>query len=185
MKKGIVLVALVMAFVYSLTGKDIKTDATQTIEKTVNTIKETMAADDTTGEIIRVKDGDTYVVKINGTDTTVRLIGVDTPESVHSDPNRNTKWGKKVSKWVKKTLKKGTKVKLEYDKDPLDPYGRTLAYVYVDGKMFNKTLVKKGYARAVYYAPNGKYKKTFEKLQKKAKKAKKGFWKDGYKAAFP
>lgn len=137
------------------------------------------------GSVVRVKDGDTYVIEINGNEETVRLIGVDTPESVHKNKAKNTKWGKKISKIVKKKLKKGTKVKLTYDKGEKDIYGRTLAYVYVDGKMINEYLVEKGYARAVYYAPNGKYRKKFEKLQKQAKKKKKGFWKDGYKKAFP
>lgn len=179
MKKAIAIIAIVMSFAYTLTG------AKANLTKTATEIADQTAADDSKGEIVRVKDGDTYVIKINDKDVTVRLIGVDTPESVHHDERKNTKWGKKISKWVKKTLKKGVKVKLTYDESRTDIYGRTLSYVWVDGKMFNKTLVKKGYARAVYYAPNGKHKKDFNKLQKKAKKAKKGFWKDGYKAAFP
>lgn len=132
----------------------------------------------------RVVDGDTFVTYIDGEKTRVRMIGVDTPESVHADESRNTRWGKKISKWVKKQLT-GKEVKLVFDKERLDQYGRTLAYVYLGKMMFNKTLLKKGYARAVYYAPNGAHRKEFNKLQKKAKKAKKGFWKDGYYAAFP
>ena len=76
----------------------------------------------------RVVDGDTFVTYIDGEKTRVRMIGVDTPESVHSDESRNTKWGKKISKWVKKQLT-GKEVKLVFDKDRLDQYGRTLAYV--------------------------------------------------------
>lgn len=138
-----------------------------------------------TYKIVRVKDGDTYVINIGGKDKTVRLIGVDTPESVHSDPARNTTWGKKISKIVKKKLKKGTKVTIKYDKAKEDKYGRTLAYVYLNGSMINKWLVKKGYARAAYYAPNGKYKEDFESLQDKAQRENRGFWADGYEAAFP
>ena len=139
-----------------------------------------------TATVIRVVDGDTIVIKLDdGSSGKVRLIGIDTPESVHTDASRNTKWGKKVSNYTKKKLT-GKKITLEYDKDLYDPYGRVLAYVYLDGKMYNKTLLKKGYARAVYYAPNGKYKKSFNKLQKTAKKKHKGFWKKGeYKKAFP
>ena len=138
----------------------------------------------TTVKVDRVVDGDTFVTYINGEKTRIRMIGVDTPESVHPDESKNTKWGKKISKWVKKQLT-GKKVKLKYDKDKYDQYGRTLAYVYLGKTMFNKTLLKKGYARAVYYAPNGKYRKAFNKLQATAKKKKKGFWKDGYSVAFP
>ena len=138
----------------------------------------------TTVKVDRVVDGDTFVTYIDGEKTRIRMIGVDTPESVHPNESKNTKWGKKISKWVKKQLT-GKKVKLKYDKDKYDQYGRTLAYVYLGKSMFNKTLLKKGYARAVYYAPNGKYRKTFNKLQATAKKKKKGFWKDGYSVAFP
>ena len=52
----------------------------------------------------RVVDGDTFVTYIDGKKTRVRMIGVDTPESVHADESRNTRWGKKISKWVKKQL---------------------------------------------------------------------------------
>lgn len=135
----------------------------------------------------RVIDGDTLLLKKDGKEIRVRLIGVDTPESVHKDKKRNTKWGKKASKYTKSHLT-GKVVYLESDTEPLDRYGRTLAYVYTDKNkktMFNKELVKNGYARAVYYAPNGKYRTEFESLQKKAKKEKKGFWKTGYNSAFP
>lgn len=134
--------------------------------------------------IDRVVDGDTFVYYDGNEQVRVRMIGVDTPESVHPDESRNTVWSKKVSKWVKKKLT-GKKVKLKYDKDKYDQYGRVLAYVYLKKKMFQKTLLKKGYARAVYYSPNGAHRAEFEKLQAWAKKHKKGFWKDGYAAAFP
>ncbi len=138
----------------------------------------------TTVTVDRVVDGDTFVTYIDGEKTRVRMIGIDTPESVHPNAAKNTKWGKKISKWVKKKLT-GKKITLKYDKDKYDQYGRTLAYVYLGKSMFNKTLLKKGYARAVYYPPNGKYRKAFNKLQATAKKKKKGFWKDGYAVAFP
>ena len=140
-------------------------------------------------KITKVIDGDTYWVKTTSGDKfKVRLIGVDTPESVNPNSSKNTTWGKKISKWAKKHLK-GKKVFLEYDMQRSDIYNRVLAYIYLNANkctdMLNKKLVKKGYARAVYYYPNKMYKKVFEKLQKWAKKHKKGFWKDGYSAAFP
>jgi micrococcal nuclease len=139
-------------------------------------------------KVERVVDGDTIVVSIDGKSTKVRFIGVDTPESVSSDESNNTAWGKKASNYTKKRLS-AAKVYLKYDTQKEDVYGRTLAYVYTkNGKnyaMYNKELVRKGYARAVCYEPNHKYKKEFNKLQKEAKKAKRGFWKDGFKNAFP
>lgn len=141
-----------------------------------------------TGTIVSVTDGDTFKVKIGKNVKTVRLIGVDTPESVaRNNKLVNTDWGKKASKYTKSILKKGTTVILEYDSSKTDMYGRDLAYVYY-GKnktMVQKTLLNKGYARAVYYKPNGKYRNTFKNLHVKAKKKKVGFWKDGFKKAFP
>lgn len=138
--------------------------------------------------IIRVVDGDTFKVRYQGKNISVRLIGVDTPESVHRDTYRNTKWGKKASQYTKKELT-NQMVCLQFDSAKYDKYGRLLAYVYVKDhgkyRMYNKKLVQKGYARAVCYEPNHKYKKEFALLQKQAKKQKLGFWKDGYKKAFP
>lgn len=132
-------------------------------------------------KVVRIVDGDTIVVKKNGKKIKVRFIGVDCPESVHPDSDKNVEYGKIASKYTKKKLK-GKKVKLEYDKDKKDQYGRTLAYVYY-GKnyktMINKSLIKAGHAKAKYYSPNKRYKKTFEKLQKTAKANKKGLWKYG------
>lgn len=138
-------------------------------------------------KVERVVDGDTFVIKKSGKLIKVRLIGVDTPESVHKNKKRNTIWGKKASAYTKRCLLK-KKVYLTYDISKKDKYGRLLAYVWTkkSGKyiMFNQTLVKKGYARAVCYEPNHKYKATFNKLQKDAKLNKRGFWRGGYNKAF-
>lgn len=139
-------------------------------------------------KVKRVVDGDTLLIDYKGTDTRLRLIGVDTPESVHSDSSRNTVYGKRASDYTKKKLT-GKKVYLEFDTEDTDRYGRLLAYVYTKkGKryaMYNKTLVKQGLARAACYEPNHRYKSEFEKLQKQARKAKRGFWKAGLEKAFP
>lgn len=140
-------------------------------------------------KVERVVDGDTIVIDYDGEDTKVRLIGIDTPESVSNDSDSNVEWGDKASAYTKKLLANET-VYLEFDKEKQDRYGRLLAYVYLkdredDYKMLNQALVQNGYARAAYYSPNGKYRETFEELEEKAEKQKKGFWKDGFKAAFP
>lgn len=139
-------------------------------------------------KVKRVVDGDTLLVSYNKKTVYLRMIGIDTPESVHKNSNKNTSWGRKASIYTKSKLK-GKTVYLEFDKDKYDRYDRLLAYVYTKKKgkyvMYNKTLVKKGLARAVCYEPNHKYKKVFDKLQNIAKKHKKGFWKSGYENAFP
>lgn len=150
-------------------------------------VPDALAKTDSGYVVKRVIDGDTFVIKKGREDIKIRLIGVDTPESVHTDKTKNTVWGKKASKYTKSRLV-GTTVYIETDIQSLDAYGRTLAYVYTDKaktKMFNKELVQRGYARAVCYEPNSLYKKEFASLQKKARQAKKGFWKTGYKSAFP
>ena len=77
-----------------------------------------------------VVDGDTIVVDMNGTDTYIRLIGIDTPESVSYNVSENTEEGKIAAEFTKKLLRK-KKVYLEYDRDTQDKYGRTLAYVFL------------------------------------------------------
>ncbi|XVG96293.1 thermonuclease family protein [Eubacteriales bacterium KG127] len=113
----------------------------------------------------RVVDGDTIVVKVDGVKEKVRLIGVDTPESVHPNQSKNTKLGKEVSNFTKKKLE-GKYVRLETDVQERDKYGRILAYVYIDNKMFNKTLLEKGYAKLMTVPPNVKHADEFEKIVK-------------------
>ena len=95
----------------------------------------------------RVVDGDTFVAKkSNGEQIKVRLIGVDTPETVK--PNTPVQpYGKEASNYSKQHLN-NKDVYLEYDKEKEDRYGRTLAYVWLDkNTMYNEELVKKGLDR--------------------------------------
>ncbi|MBR6689644.1 MAG: thermonuclease family protein [Clostridia bacterium] len=126
-------------------------------------------------EVVRVVDGDTIVVDFNGKDEKVRLIGVDTPESVHADETKNTKEGILVSDYTKSKLT-GKKVKLEFDVQERDKYGRLLAYVYIDGEMYNKHLLEIGYAKIATYPPNVKYVEDFKEIQKQARENKVGLW---------
>ena len=125
--------------------------------------------------VVRVVDGDTFVVDFNGKDEKVRLIGVDTPESVHADESKNTAEGLKVSEYTKSKLN-GKTVKLEFDVSERDKYGRLLAYVYLDGEMYNKHLLEIGYAKIATYPPNVKYVEDFKTLQKEARENKVGLW---------
>ena len=126
----------------------------------------------------RVVDGDTFIVIKNSVEEKVRLIGVDTPESVATGKNayKNCKEGKIASNYTKKLIE-NKKVKIITDVEKEDKYGRILAYVYLkDGRMLNKILLRKGYARTMTIAPNVAHSKEFKKIQKKAKENKKGFW---------
>ena len=127
-------------------------------------------------QVVRVVDGDTIVVNFNGKEEKVRLIGVDTPESVHPDKSKNTEEGVKASEYTKERLSNKS-VKLEFDVQERDKYGRLLAYVYIDGIMYNKELLEKGYAKVATYPPNVKYVDELKELQKNAREQKVGIWK--------
>ena len=126
-------------------------------------------------EVLRVVDGDTIKVNFNGAEETVRFIGVDTPESVHPDKEKNVPYGKVASDYTKEKLD-GKTVRLEFDVEERDRYGRLLAYVYIGDQMFNKMLLEDGHAMIATYPPNVKYVEDFTAIQKKARKEGKGAW---------
>lgn len=144
-------------------------------ENITETSSKTNINDNKVYEVIRVVDGDTFVINYNGKNEKVRLIGVDTPESVHPNEEKNTEFGDEVSKYSKEILS-GKQVVLEFDVQERDKYGRLLAYVYLDDQMYNKLLLEKGYAKIATYPPNVKYVEEFTTIQKQARKNKVGLW---------
>jgi micrococcal nuclease len=126
-------------------------------------------------KVVKVIDGDTVKVLVNGKEETLRLLLVDTPETVH--PNKPVQpYGPEASSFAKSTLS-GKEVELELDVGERDKYGRLLVYLHADGKMFNKLLIEKGLARVGYvYAPNTKHVDEFYALQKAAQKKEIGIW---------
>ena len=126
----------------------------------------------------KVIDGDTFWVD-DGSERglKVRLIGVNTPETVH--PYKPVEYyGREASDYVKHLLI-GNKVKLKFDVNREDRYGRTLAYVYLrDGTFLNADLIKKGYAHTMTVSPNVKYAELFIELEKKARENKIGLWRN-------
>ncbi|MBI5975226.1 thermonuclease NucI [Staphylococcus canis] len=129
---------------------------------------------DNTYLVKRVVDGDTIVIDKDGEDEKVRLIGVDTPETVK--PNTPVQpYGKAASNFTKKHLT-NQRVRLEYDREEKDKYGRTLAYVWLGDDMFNVMLAEEGLARAKFYPPNDKYRILIEQAQKKAQKQQLNIW---------
>jgi len=124
----------------------------------------------------RVVDGDTIVVEIEGKQGKVRLIGVDTPETVH--PSKPVEYfGKEASNFTKGMVE-GKKVRLEYDWQKRDKYGRLLAYVYLeDGTFLNAEIIKQGYGFAYTKYPF-KYLDEFRQYEREAKENNKGLWKE-------
>lgn len=129
-----------------------------------------------TAVVKRVVDGDTLEVDINGKTAKVRLIGIDTPESVHPDANRNSSEGKNASEYTKEQLT-GKTVGLEYDVGKTDQYGRILAYAYLDsGLMYNAQLAAEGYAQQMTIQPNIKWVELFKDLIADARSSNRGLW---------
>lgn len=122
----------------------------------------------------RVIDGDTIVVEIDSKQEKVRLIGVDTPETVH--PNKPVEYfGKEASKFTK-SMVEGKKVRLEYDWQRRDKYGRLLAYVYLeDGTFLNAEIIKQGYGFAYTRFPF-KYLEDFRQYEREARENNRGLW---------
>lgn len=126
------------------------------------------------GLVDRVIDGDTIKVRIGNKAETVRYIGVDTPETVH--PTRGIEpYGIEASNFNKK-LVEGKAVRLEFDVERRDRYGRLLAYVYVDTLFINAELLRQGYAQLMTVPPNVRHVDLFVRLQREAREAKRGLW---------
>ena len=136
-----------------------------------------------TAKFVRAIDGDTAELKVKGKIYTFRFLAVDTPET--KKPNTPVAFmGKRASNYTKTALKKAKKIQIQYDGAKTDKYGRRLAWVWIDGKLLQKQLVQKGYARVYYIYGNYKYTKTLQSAEKVARKKKLGVWKN-YNAAFP
>jgi micrococcal nuclease len=125
--------------------------------------------------VVRVVDGDTVILEIDGSRERVRLIGIDTPESVHPDPEKNVPYGAVAADYTTSMLE-GRVVELELDVQERDRYGRLLAYVFLDGDMVNAGLLMEGHATVTTYPPNVKYVEWFVQLQEQAREAGKGLW---------
>jgi len=122
-------------------------------------------------------DGDTIKVVMDKEKVTVRLLAVDTPETKHPDKGVEP-YGKEASEFTCNLIKNASKIELEFDKnsDELDKYSRYLAWVFIDGKLLQEELIKKGYAKTAYLYGNYKYTKDLKVLEENAKTNRLGIW---------
>ena len=138
-------------------------------------------------EVVRVVDGDTLKVRLeDGVENYVRLVGVDTPESVASDETRNCEEGVIASDFAKSLVAPGQIVWLQRDVSDVDRYGRWLRYVWLEqpsdpsdedqiaGKMLNAVLVQEGYAQVKRYKPDTTLHDVFDRWGDEAIAAGKG-----------
>ena len=131
-------------------------------------------------EVVRVVDGDTLQVRIDGEKWRVRLIGINCPESVASDESRNTAEGRDASDFTHELLGEGDVVWLQMDRSDVDQYDRLLRYVWIEApsdpfdedeiadKMLNAILVKEGYAEARIYGDDDLYAYELDALEREA-----------------
>lgn len=129
--------------------------------------------------VTKVVDGDTFHIKINGSDVSVRLIGIDTPETV--DPRRPVGcFGKKASDETKRLIE-GKEVLLIKDISDTDKYNRLLRYVYLpvsggETLFVNDYLVRQGFAKSSTYPPDIKYDERFRTAEVDARENLRGLW---------
>ncbi|MCX5751918.1 MAG: thermonuclease family protein [Candidatus Saganbacteria bacterium] len=121
--------------------------------------------------VSRVVDGDTIQL-FSG--EKVRYIGIDTPETKH--PKKPVQYFGKEASEANKKLVGGKQVRLEFDVQKRDKYGRLLAYVYVGDVFVNAWLVENGFAQVMTIPPNVKHQELFLKLQKQARENNRGLW---------
>jgi micrococcal nuclease len=128
------------------------------------------------GQVVRVVDGDTIHVQVDGRREKVRYIGVDTPESVKPGTPVQC-FGKRSSAFNAK-LVDGERVRLVRDAEERDRYGRLLAYVYRarDGLFVNAALVRRGYAVPLTIPPNVAHADEFRRLAASARRKGRGLW---------
>ena len=131
--------------------------------------------------VTKVIDGDTFYIKINGADVSVRMIGIDTPETV--DPRRAVGcFGKKASEETKRLIE-GKQVLLTKDITDTDKYNRLLRYVFLpisggENLFINDYLVRQGFAKNSTYPPDVKYNDRFLAAEKEARENLRGMWQE-------
>jgi micrococcal nuclease len=132
-----------------------------------------------TGRVVRAVDGDTLEVRLDDGDVeTVRVIGVDTPETVKPDTPVQC-FGPRASAF-EHAHTEGRRVRLRVGVEPRDVYGRLLAYVWVLGpphpRFLEAELLRRGLARTLTFHPNDRFALRFEELERTAAKRGKGLW---------
>ena len=124
-------------------------------------------------------DGDTAIFTYKNENFKARFLAIDTPETKHSAKGEQP-YGEEASNYTCKRLENAKKIELEYDKnsDEKDLYNRHLVWVWIDGKLLQKDLINKGYAKVAYIYKKYKYVDELNSLQEKAQSKKIGIWSD-------
>jgi len=144
-----------------------------------NTTETTSEPESEVISVVKVVDGDTITVSINGKNETIRIIGINTPETV--DPRKPVEcFGQEASTKARELLD-GQSVRLEIDasQGETDKYDRLLRYVFLsDGSDFGKLMISEGYAYEYTYQTPYQYQAAYKTAQSEAQSAKRGLWAD-------
>ena len=181
---GIILIAILIGvgvpeFLNSQNVTEVhSTDSTDNQEHKLDAVK-----------FIRTVDGDTIIVEEkNGENKRVRMIGIDTPESVAQEEERNNEYGEMASEFTKSLLSNTDTLYLEYDVDADDQYDRVLAYVWledvddtfneenIENSMVNAIIIKNGYGVAKRYEPTVAHDDVLQSLMATAQGNETGLW---------
>jgi len=130
-------------------------------------------------------DGDTIKILLDNKEYTIRMLAVDTPESVH--PTKDVEYyGKEASNYTCEKVTNAKKIEIEYDdnSDKMDKYDRLLVWVFVDGQLLQKDLITNGYAKVAYLYGDYKYTSELEKAQELASAKNIGIWDEEAKTKY-
>jgi micrococcal nuclease len=139
--------------------------------------KEAAIAAGSIGRVVRVVDGDTVRVRVGDNTTTVRYIGVDTPESVK--PGEPVQCFAKRATEFNHRLVSGQRVRLRFGPERYDRYGRLLAYVRLvdrNDRSVNALMIARGYARVLVIPPNTQHEHAYGRLEQRARERGLGLW---------
>ncbi len=130
-------------------------------------------------------DGDTIWIKMNDKSTKVRLLSINAPEIEHEESPADY-MGEESKNYVCNILENATKVEMEYDKNSKkeDKYGRTLAWIWVDDKLLQESIIEEGLAKVDYVYNEYEYSAYLCEVEYKAIDAKKGIWQKDKKIGY-
>jgi len=162
---------------------DASTEEIKDVYNQINLLNEDLQtaikeAQSKTYKVVEVVDGDTIKILYDGVKTSVRLIGIDTPETV--DPREPVQcFGKEASAKMK-SLVDGKEVGIMFDstQGTKDKYGRLLLYIWVDNIFVNELMIKEGYAYEYTYSTPYQYQTQFKEAQRLAESSESGLWGD-------
>lgn len=128
-----------------------------------------------TVQVVRTVDGDTIVIRENGVEKSVRLIGVDTPET--KDPRVAVEcFGAEASEFTRSLAKGPVRLVSDPSQGDVDKYGRLLRYVYIGDTFLNKTLIQEGYGFEYTYSIPYRFRDEFRQAQREAQMKERGLW---------